>query len=271
MRRSSPRCLQALSVRPSAIGSGDELADPASCGRSRFTPTAVVDPVGAPQACRVRARLTALICHAPMSHEQQQLQSGTLALGAQRGLLGDAVVDMAVAPLKDKLAALAAPPAPPAEPTQALKQVSILFLDVVGSTTLAQHLDPEAISAVMDDALTRGTAVVQAHRGKVLQYAGDNILAAFGADESREDDTERAVHCGLAARSARSRRPCRRPWARGSRHSPASTPHRTGRAGAGRSSRGRCAGCRGSARTSAHTGCRGSRSSSDRCDKRSCR
>ena len=35
-------------------------------------------------------------------------------------------------------------------------------------------------------------------RGKVLQYAGDNILAAFGADEAREDDAERAVRCGLA-------------------------------------------------------------------------
>jgi len=132
-----------------------------------------------------------------MSAEQQQLLSGIEALEAQRGLLGDAVVDMAVAPLKAKLAALAAP-APAAEPAQALRQVSILFLDVVGSTTLSQRLDPEAISAVMDDALARGTTIVEAHHGKVLQYAGDNILAAFGADESREDDTERAVLCGLA-------------------------------------------------------------------------
>jgi class 3 adenylate cyclase len=139
-----------------------------------------------------------LVCFAPVSPEQQQLQSAIQALEAQRGLLGDAVVDMAVAPLKAKLAALAAPPAPVAEPAQVLKQVSILFLDVVGSTTLSQHLDPEAISGVMDDALARGTALVQKHRGKVLQYAGDNILAAFGADESREDDAERAVHCGLA-------------------------------------------------------------------------
>jgi len=66
------------------------------------------------------------------------------------------------------------------------------------ASTLAQRLDPEAVSAVMDDALARGTAIVQAHGGKVLQYAGDNILAAFGADESREDDTERAVRSGLA-------------------------------------------------------------------------
>ena len=116
-----------------------------------------------------------------MSTEQQQLEAGIHALQAQRALLGDAVVDASVAGLRAKLAAL----------------LSILFLDVVGSTTLSQHLDPEAISAVMDDALSRGTAVVAAHRGKVMQYAGDNILAAFGANEAREDDTERAVHCGL--------------------------------------------------------------------------
>jgi len=41
-----------------------------------------------------------------MSPEQQQLQSGIQAFEAQRGLLGDAVVDMALAPLKARLAAL---------------------------------------------------------------------------------------------------------------------------------------------------------------------
>ena len=133
-----------------------------------------------------------------MSAEQQQLEAGIQALEAQRALLGDAVVDASVAGLRAKLAALTAPPTAPPEPAQALKQVSILFLDVVGSTTLAQRLDPEAVSAVMDDALARGTTIVEAYRGKVLQYAGDNILAAFGADEAREDDTERAVQGGLA-------------------------------------------------------------------------
>ena len=64
---------------------------------------------------------------------------------------------------------------PAAEPVHTLKQVSILFLDV-GFTALSQHRDPEAVSAVLDDALSRGTAVVQAHRGRVLQYAGDNTI-----------------------------------------------------------------------------------------------
>ncbi len=130
-----------------------------------------------------------------MDGEREQLEAGIAALEAQRATLGDGVVATAVAGLRAKLAILAAAAGAPA---QTLRQVSILFLDVVGSTTLAQHLDPEDVGAVMDDALSRGTVIVEAYCGKVLQYAGDSILAAFGADESREDDAERAVRCGLA-------------------------------------------------------------------------
>lgn len=132
-----------------------------------------------------------------MSATPAQLQATIAALEAQRAVLGDVVVDTALAPLKAQLAALQAPP-PPAEPAQALRQVSIVFLDVVGSTSLARKLDPEETHAVMDGALERCTRHVIDHGGKVLQYAGDNLLAAFGADESREDDAERAVRCGLA-------------------------------------------------------------------------
>jgi class 3 adenylate cyclase len=139
----------------------------------------------------------AKVCCMSMSPEQQQLEVAIAALEGQRATLGDAVVESLLAPARARLSALSAPPAP-AAPAQSLRQVTILFLDAVGSTTLAQHLDPEAIGAAMDDALSRGTAIVQAQRGKVLQYAGDNILAAFGADEAREDDAERAVRCGLA-------------------------------------------------------------------------
>ena len=133
-----------------------------------------------------------------MSSEQQQLEAAIAALEVQRPLLGDGVVNTAVASLRDRLASVTAAHACPSGPVQSLKQVSILFLDAVGSTALSQRLDPEAVSAVMDDGLLRATAIVQAHRGKVLKYAGDNLLAAFGADGAAEDDAERAVHCGLA-------------------------------------------------------------------------
>jgi class 3 adenylate cyclase/tetratricopeptide (TPR) repeat protein len=83
-------------------------------------------------------------------------------------------------------------------PTPQRRLVSVLFLDVVGSTAMSRQLDPEDVSAIMDGALSRFAAVVLQHGGRVLNYAGDSLLAAFGADVSREDDAERAVHAGLA-------------------------------------------------------------------------
>ena len=142
-----------------------------------------------------------------MAAEQQQLEAAIAGLEAQRALLGDAVVDLATGSLRTRLAALqqaaggASVPTPtptPAPAEQTLKQVSVLFLDVVGYTTLAQHLDPEDIHAVMDGTLAACTNLVEAQHGRVLQYAGDNLLAVFGADEAQEDDAERAVRAGLA-------------------------------------------------------------------------
>ena len=68
-----------------------------------------------------------------MSSEQQQLEAGIRALEAQRAVLGDAVVDAMQAAARARLS-LAVAPAPVSEAAQSLRQVSILFLDVVGST-----------------------------------------------------------------------------------------------------------------------------------------
>ncbi len=132
-----------------------------------------------------------------MTTEPQRLAETIATLEAQRALLGDAAVDAVLTPLRVQLAALQAAQTPVA-PDQTLRQVTVLFLDVVGSTRLSQHLDPEEIHAVMDGALARCTAIVASHQGKVLQYAGDSLLAVFGADAAREDDAERAVRAGLA-------------------------------------------------------------------------
>lgn len=138
--------------------------------------------------------------------EEQRLEEGIAALQAQRALLGDNVVDLATAPLQARLDALRAERQAPAGPAQTpalkqaqtLKQVTVLFVDVVGSTALSQRLDPEDLHAVFDGALARFTALVQQQHGRVLQYAGDGLLAAFGSEEAREDDAECAVRAGLA-------------------------------------------------------------------------
>jgi len=137
----------------------------------------------------------------PSSDERiEHLRGCIAALDAQRALLGDAAVDTGIEALKRGLDALRAGlrPGTPALPEQALKQVTVLFTDIVGSTSLAQRLDPEEIHAVLDTALAAMTACIDAEGGRVLQYTGDGMLAAFGSEGAREDDAERAVRAGLA-------------------------------------------------------------------------
>ena len=74
------------------------------------------------------------------------------ALESQRATLGDDFVDTALAPLRRRLEAMQA-----SRPV--LRQVTIVFLDIVGSTRLGQRLDPEDIQAVVDGALARFTAL----------------------------------------------------------------------------------------------------------------
>ena len=136
-----------------------------------------------------------------MADAAASIATAIAALEAQRAILGSAVVDAALAPLQRELQHLRAQQgSKPA--AQQLKQVSVLFVDVVGSTAIGQRLHPEAIHAVMDGALARFTAAVHAHHGRVLQYTGDGMLAAFGTETASEDDAESAVHAGLAVIAA---------------------------------------------------------------------
>lgn len=130
-----------------------------------------------------------------MASELEQLRAGIAALESQRALLGDTVADAALQPLRARLGELMATRV---AGDQTLRQVTILLLDVVGSTTLSEHLDPEDVHAVLTAVLSRSTALVEEHGGTVLRYAGDSLLAVFGYEAAREDDPERAVRAGLA-------------------------------------------------------------------------
>ncbi len=112
------------------------------------------------------------------------------ALEAQRALLGDAAVDAAIAALRG--------PAPPAATPARLRQVSILFADLAGSTALLQHLPADEALAVVSQALEHFAAAVRAEGGDVLRFTGDGLKAAFGTAPGREDQAEAAVRAGLA-------------------------------------------------------------------------
>ncbi len=112
--------------------------------------------------------------------QAETLRAAIAALQAQHAVLGDALLDAALAPLRAQLAAL---------PMHALhmrpgpeQPVSMLCLDIVESTRLAAGLEPEDVHALLDSALRRFSACVQEHGGQVLQFAGDSLRAAWDGE-----------------------------------------------------------------------------------------
>ncbi len=131
------------------------------------------------------------------TEERQNLEQTMSALEAQRAVLGDLVVDTALQPLREKLAALLSEPL-----ADERKPVTILLADVKGSTDLAERLSMETWVDVMNRLLQIMQAEVYRFGGTVNQFRGDGLLAFFGASVLREDDPERAVLAALAMQEA---------------------------------------------------------------------
>jgi class 3 adenylate cyclase len=77
------------------------------------------------------------------------------------------------------------------------KEVTVLFVDVQGSTDLAKALDPEEFHQVMDGAFQIMLDAVHRWEGTVNQFTGDGIMALFGAPIAHEDHAQRALHAAL--------------------------------------------------------------------------
>ncbi|WP_424210945.1 AAA family ATPase [Streptomyces sp. BI20] len=80
--------------------------------------------------------------------------------------------------------------------------VTALFVDLVGSTALAETHDPEALRRTMDRYYTACTTAVTEAGGVVEKFIGDAVMAVFGAFAAHEDDALRAVRAACALRDA---------------------------------------------------------------------
>ncbi len=79
-----------------------------------------------------------------------------------------------------------------------LRQLTVVFSDVVSFTQLSQRMDPEDFNAVMHDYYNVCKAVCKSYEGSVANYLGDGVLMFFGYPTAHEDDAVRAVRTGLA-------------------------------------------------------------------------
>jgi adenylate cyclase len=78
------------------------------------------------------------------------------------------------------------------------RDVSILFQDIRGFTTLSEQLDPAVLLRLLNQLFTEVVAAVEAEGGVVKQFLGDGVMALFGAPQPYPDHPERAVRAALA-------------------------------------------------------------------------
>ena len=94
------------------------------------------------------------------------------------------------------------PPAWPDSTRPGRRLVSVVFADLVGSTGLAERLDPESMHALLDRYTDVCAEVVERHGGSVEGFIGDAVVGVFGQTELHEDDAMRAVRTAVELRDA---------------------------------------------------------------------
>jgi len=169
-----------------------------------------------------------------VSSRQEQIAELRAAIAAQenvRSTLGDATIELSLKPLRSLLESLLAqeslPPERESTPRdQALlaelqrympkqltdkirasghiegerRQATVVFADLSGFTPLAERLDPEEVTSIVNDCMKELIEAVYQYEGMVHQIIGDCVMAVFGAPIALEDDAERALRAALAMR-----------------------------------------------------------------------
>ncbi len=88
-----------------------------------------------------------------------------------------------------------APLAPP--PSSRRRLATLVFCDLVGSTALAERVDPESLQELMRLYFAEMRSALERHGGRVEKFIGDAVVGVFGVPAAREDDAVRACRAAL--------------------------------------------------------------------------
>ena len=158
-----------------------------------------------------------------------EIETAIAAQEAQRSILGNSVVDVTIKALQEQLTTLKQSrsindsnfstselrekilshiPEKLANKLDEIghikeekRQVTVLFADLVGFTSLCESFDQEFISSLTSEVLKELSEAVYKYEGYVDKFLGDAIMAVFGAPLTHEDDPERALHAALEMRN----------------------------------------------------------------------
>src|ERR1051325_7219697 len=135
------------------------------------------------------------------SNQFDELDRAIEALEAQRATLGNEITDIAQASIRERLARLQRGVGGFEEP-QERKLITVLFADVSGFTAMAESMDHEIVSTVINSLWSRVDRAIQDHGGRIDKHIGDAVMGLFGTPIAREDDAERAIRAALQIQSA---------------------------------------------------------------------
>jgi len=82
------------------------------------------------------------------------------------------------------------------------KELTVLFSDIAGFTTISERLSPEQLVALLNEYLSVMTDIIRRHRGNVNKYLGDGIMAIFGAPLSEPMHAALACYAALDSQEA---------------------------------------------------------------------
>jgi len=136
--------------------------------------------------------LTALANYAAVAVERARLNAKILAEEKKRERLGrflsPEVTNRILATDESQGAALGVPE---------VKEVSILFADIVGFTSMSENMSPASVALLLNDYLSRMTDVIFKYEGTLDKYIGDAIMAVYGAPLDMTDHAARAIRSAL--------------------------------------------------------------------------
>ena len=124
---------------------------------------------------------------------------GVASVGHRRLML-QAVAALSAAPADPVTTAVEAAERAPSQAER--RQLTVMFVDLVGSTALSGRLDPEDMRSVLLAYQNTVAGEITRFGGHVAKYLGDGVLAYFGWPRAHEDEAERAVRAGLAIAAA---------------------------------------------------------------------
>jgi predicted ATPase/class 3 adenylate cyclase len=134
---------------------------------------------------------------------------GVISIGHRRKLLDAIAVLRERAPTAETRSAQAKPApsttgatAAPKFPEAERRQLTVMFVDLVGSTALSARLDPEDMRGVLRAYQNAVAGEIARLEGHVAKFMGDGVLAYFGWPRAHEDEAERAIRAGLAISEA---------------------------------------------------------------------